>query len=343
MRCAGLLSRLAYNHLRSRHIDPLPLLEKSGLNVGAVSALDAPIPVGSQIKFLKLAAESLEDPLLGFRLVCKFDARQLGWLYYVSTSADTLGDALSRLARYSHLNNDGVQLAIERRKGLHVRITYSGIPRHADFYQIGAFSTAVIVLARHITGLSLAPVAVRVAHSLGRNRRELEKMLGCSIVDTAGVDEIQFPADASDAKVVSSDAFLHRLCVDACEEALSRLRRGRPSVISAVENLIAELLPNGKITHNAVAEKLGMSPRSLLRHLAAERSSFSALVGGVRLALAKQYLEANRLSVSETAWLLGYAEVSTFTRAFRRWTGSLPSAARKKRMSGRAARVREAV
>src|SRR4051794_11222828 len=66
MRCAGLLSRLAYNHLRSRHIDPLPLLEKSGLNVGAVSALDAPIPVGSQIKFLKLAAETLEDPLLGF-------------------------------------------------------------------------------------------------------------------------------------------------------------------------------------------------------------------------------------------------------------------------------------
>ena len=59
------------------------------------------IGVGNQIKFLNLAADELQDEFLGIRLAQGLDLRELGLLYYVQASSDTLGDALRRAARYS--------------------------------------------------------------------------------------------------------------------------------------------------------------------------------------------------------------------------------------------------
>jgi AraC-like DNA-binding protein len=95
-----------------------------------------------------------------------------------------------------------------------------------------------------------------------------------------------------------------------------------------VENAIAELLPHGQAAQSAVAKQIGMSQRTLARRLAEEGCSFSELLSKVRRALADRYLMNPSLSISEIAWLLGYAEVSTFTRAFQRWTGASPSATR---------------
>ena len=95
-----------------------------------------------------------------------------------------------------------------------------------------------------------------------------------------------------------------------------------------MENAIAELLPHGQAAQAEIAKHIGMSQRTLARRLAEEGSSFSELLSAVRRALANRYLMNPSLSISEIAWLLGYSEVSTFTRAFHRWTGASPSARR---------------
>jgi AraC-like DNA-binding protein len=95
-----------------------------------------------------------------------------------------------------------------------------------------------------------------------------------------------------------------------------------------VENAIAALLPHGQARQDLVAAELGMSPRTLARRLAAEGSSFAEILTQVRSALADRYLADRTLPISQIAWLLGYAEISAFTRAFQRWTGLVPSAAR---------------
>ena len=93
-------------------------------------------------------------------------------------------------------------------------------------------------------------------------------------------------------------------------------------------NAIAALLPHGQARHDVVATKLGMSPRTLARRLSAESSSFAAILDEMRSALAHRYLADPTLPISQIAWLVGYTEVGTFTRAFQRWTGLSPSAAR---------------
>jgi AraC-like DNA-binding protein len=88
------------------------------------------------------------------------------------------------------------------------------------------------------------------------------------------------------------------------------------------------LLPHAQGNVESVAHKLGISPRTLRRKLAAEGVTFAGIREDLRLALAKRYLTEQDLSISRIAWLLGYTEVSAFSHAFRRWTGRTPRADR---------------
>jgi AraC-like DNA-binding protein len=106
-----------------------------------------------------------------------------------------------------------------------------------------------------------------------------------------------------------------------------------------VENAIAVLLPHGQARLENVAQRLGVTPRTLRRKLGAEDATFAGLLEELRLALARHYLAEHQLSISRIAWLLGYTEVSAFSHAFRRWTGRTPRAdrGRKRRLPPRSA------
>ena len=67
-----------------------------------------------------------------------------------------------------------------------------------------------------------------------------------------------------------------------------------------------------------------MSQRTFERRLAAEGMTFSAVVRNLRATLAQRHLNDPSLSISQIAWLLGYHEVSAFSKAFKRWTGKAP-------------------
>lgn len=193
---------------------------------------------------------------------------------------------------------------------------------------LSSFLAVVIRMCRHLTGRSLTPTTVRTMHRIVGDKSPLERLLNSRVEDGADADEIEFPAASWDIPIVSSDPFLHRLCVQSCEEVLTR-RGSSPSALrTKVENTIAALLPLEQARHDLVAAKLGMSPRTLARRLSAEDLSFAGILTDMRSALAARYLANRALSISEIASLLGYAEVGTFTRAFQRWTGIAPSAAR---------------
>jgi AraC-like DNA-binding protein len=95
-----------------------------------------------------------------------------------------------------------------------------------------------------------------------------------------------------------------------------------------VENAIAPLLPHGTARVPEIARRLGMSPRTLARRLAEEGLTFSTVLEGLRMDLARHYLQDEDLPISKIAWLLGYGEVSAFTHAYKRWTNRTPREAR---------------
>jgi AraC-like DNA-binding protein len=327
-RCAGVFSRVAYRYATGRGIEVAPLLEQAGLTQEEIENRNARIGVVNQIKFVGLVATALGDELLGFHLVDDFDFREIGLLYYVAASAATLGAALGRVERYIKIQNDGVRFEVLKRKSIHLRFHYTGVVRYTDVHQIGCIIALMIRIGRRLTGSTLKPTQVRIMHHIHHGKSELEKFLDADVEDGARVDEIELPAASWDLPIVTADPYLHRLCVQSAEEALARRRSKQSTLKVQVENAIAALLPHGQARHDLVAAEVGMSQRTLTRRLAAEGSSFADLLKEVREALAKRYIADRTLPISQIAWLLGYAEVSGFTRAFQRWTGKVPSAAR---------------
>lgn len=87
-----------------------------------------------------------------------------------------------------------------------------------------------------------------------------------------------------------------------------------------------EGLVGGPPSLDDVARRLALSRRSLQRRLTAEGRSFRGEVDDVRKQQAAWLLEDSNLALSEVAWLLGFSDPRPFTRAFRRWHGTTPSA-----------------
>ena len=114
---SGGIARAAYVWAVKEHVPVEPLLRRANLSLQQAQNPDARIPVRDQIQFLNLVADELDEDFLGIRLAETIDLRQLGLLYYVAASSDTLGDALQRVARYSTILNEGVR--IKYRPGKH--------------------------------------------------------------------------------------------------------------------------------------------------------------------------------------------------------------------------------
>ncbi|MGB7703631.1 MAG: AraC family transcriptional regulator ligand-binding domain-containing protein, partial [Pseudolabrys sp.] len=131
-RCGGLLSRLAYECGRKEGADVEVFLQQAHLTPRQIKNKDIQLGVQNQIKFVDLVANATSDPLLGFRLAYSFDLREIGLLYYVLASADTLLGSLLRVARYSDVANEGVDLEVNKGNLLRVRLHYSGVARHSD-------------------------------------------------------------------------------------------------------------------------------------------------------------------------------------------------------------------
>jgi AraC-like DNA-binding protein len=140
-----------------------------------------------------------------------------------------------------------------------------------------------------------------------------------------------FPASISASPVVGADEYLNKLLLQYADEALGNRTSRRASFRSRVEDHIAQLLPHGKANSSEIALRLGMSRRTLARALSTEGAAFSTVLETLRHALAKRYLREKEIPISEIAWLLGYREVSSFTHAFVRWTGSTPKEFRNSR------------
>jgi len=323
----GTLSRLAYERAKAAGIDVTPLMVKAGVTRQQVEQEDVWLAAEGQVKLVELIADALQDDLLGFHLAHDVDLREIGLLYYVLNSSDLLGDAFRRGERYCSLINEGVRLRVREGKELALVVTYVGVERWSDRHQIEAWVTFLVRICRRITNRHLLPCRVSFIHRREGGCPEMDAFMGHDVTFGADADEVIFLGNAQQLPVLGADPYLNRLLIKFCEEARSH-RTVSSTFRVDVENAIAPLLPHGKARAPEIARRLGVSPRTLVRRLAAEGLTFSTVLDRLRADLARRYLQDGGLSISKIAWMLGYREVSAFTHAYKRWTGRTPREAR---------------
>jgi AraC-like DNA-binding protein len=325
---SGTMARLACAQTKMAGVALQPLLKSAGLTLHQIEEPHARLPVRNQIIFLNLVSEALKDDFLGFHLAQLPDLREIGLLYYVLASSETLIEALQRAARYSSLNNEGISLKCIDGMDVGMSFHYVGVSRHLDRHQIEFWVTALVRTCRQLTGRRLLPTRLQLIHLREQSGAKFAEFFGNDIEFGAVTDEIVFPQGDRNLRVVSADPYLNSLLIEYCEEALSHRPTVRGPFRSSVENAIVPLLPHGKARADEIARRLGVSQRTFARRLALEGVTFSDLLESLRSDLARRYFADPDLSISQIAWLLGYREVGAFSHAFKRWTGKTPRQAR---------------
>jgi AraC-like DNA-binding protein len=320
----GGLSRLAIARLKSAGVPVVPLLKRVGLTPEVIADPEERLSVRSQVALLDEAAIALKDDRLGFTLARDFDPRELGLLYYVMASSQTLGDALKRVARYSQITNEALVVRYREGNRLIINLSYSGVPRHSEKHQIEFCMFGVLRLCRMLTGQNLVPQHFSIAHYRSEGISEMARFVGTKVEFGTDKDEFALNLDARELPLIHSDNHLNDLLLKYCEAALADRRGDVSQLRTRVENAISSLLPHGRVLVDDVARGLGMSERTLARKLSDEGLNFTEILQQLRRDLAVRYLDDRKLHVSKIAWLLGFHEVSAFTHAFKRWTGKTP-------------------
>jgi AraC-like DNA-binding protein len=181
-------------------------------------------------------------------------------------------------------------------------------------------------MMRELTGVHLTPTHVRFVH-IRAQAEPLSQFFGCEIEFGAAADELIFPGSAASLPIVMADPYLNRLLLAYCDEALAQSLALPESFRCRVENAVVPLLPHGMASAAHIADRLGVSQRTLARGLASEGLTFTGVIRELRRALALRYLEEKNLTIAHIAWLLGYKRARAFSKAFEGWTGDTPEVA----------------
>jgi AraC-like DNA-binding protein len=327
----GIAARETLSYLDRRGIDPEPALIGAGISRRQLSQDDVGLPVGCQYRFLELAAAEANDQLLGLHVAAEMDLRSIGILFYLTGSAPTVSEALENLVRYSQTTNEALAVEISRRRDetiLAVRHVQEFDEPHRQFFELLAH-WFVRTLHKE-TNRDFTLSRVTFTHARNSDLKEVHHLLRCPVEFAQAVDSWILPQRVMDLPIVSGDSQLLKI-LSAHADDLLAARHSATGLQSMVANQLASLLPSGESRAAVVARQLGMSQRSLTRHLAEEGTNFGEILEQLRQRLAARYLADDRMSVQQIAWLLGYSEVGAFNHAYKRWTGTTPRQTRQPR------------
>jgi AraC-like DNA-binding protein len=312
-------------------LDTDALLARSGLDRALLADPDARIDAGRADAVWREAYALADDPALALHAAQQTPFGAFRVLDYLGASGGSLGEGLRRVAAYFPLVDPRAALAVEEEDGavaLAFRGTGTELPPPAQEYTLAILASRV----RHVA--PGAALAVRLAFPRPADAREHARVFGAEPVFGAAVAALVLPRADWNAPTCTGDPTLFA-ALDAHAHTL--LERASPQAGEAarVREALDSEPPGREPSLASVARHLGTSPRTLQRRLGAERTSFAALVDEVRRARAVAYLDSRDVSIAEVSWLLGFAEQSAFTRAFRRWTGEAPTAWRRRQWGGR--------
>lgn len=258
-----------------------------------------------------------------------FDPRDLGLWGYASLSAPSLGVALETLVELFPLHQQSSSMAIKTSPDGLARLEYRiEAPQIVERRQDAELSLGMFLnVIREAMGQSWAPEEVHFEHPKPQGWREHERAFAAPAFFSQPTNAIVFRPQILKRVMPAADPRL--MCaMKLCLERLSERRDVRFSITDRVRGAVRAKLPEGFPQIECVAAELRLPLSTIQRELHYDGLSYSTLVESTRRDLALSYVRQRQLSFSEIAFLVGYSELSAFSRAVRRWTGLSPRALR---------------
>ncbi|WP_433564906.1 AraC family transcriptional regulator [Nocardia sp. CA-151230] len=311
--------------------DAEELATACGLPLAALDTDDLLVPDHAVGAVLELAAHRLDCPDLGLRMASRQDLDMLGPLALAIRNATTLAAALDCTSRYLFVHARSLSLTMEPDPygdrgviALRYGVTAPGQPTPVQGTDLGlAFVHRTIQrLAEGRYGLRSVEVPYRPAAPI----QAYEEFFGAPVRIERPAALLRIPATLGNRQLSGGDENLHRMAM----AFLAQQSGGAATAITPrVRTTLQQLLGTTAPEIDAVARLLTLHPRTLQRRLAAEDTTFAAILDEVRRTEARRYLTTTDMPMSQVASLIGLSEQSVFTRCCQRWWGATPTAVRK--------------
>lgn len=299
------------------------ILERSGLPGWDCAAESGPVPYDSEVQFVRQACHALDDVTFGARAgISYLNANHVNG--YIGKYSRNLREAVENTSKFQRLLGPAMTYSLSG-PGNAARLEIAWKDRsYAKFHRHVEFMVFVgIARMRTLTKTQLFPLEVRFDHDVGLVKSSFEKIAGCPVIFGAEAIEITLPVSALDLPIPTYDPSLRAHLMEYGARLLREQKNNAPTLRSKIEGKLMERLPGKILSADEMATSLGLSTRSFARRLASEGLRYRDVVDQLRCDLAETFLR-DKMSLSEIAHALGYADQSAFSTAFKRWTGAPP-------------------
>jgi AraC-like DNA-binding protein len=300
------------------------LLDAANINHQLLESSDRLIPLSNYVYLLELSARVLEAPYFAMELARKQDINFLGPLSIMLYRALRVVDAIETISRYFKLTVSGVNVQITTVADTVSLKFQCDIPYVASSMQYQDYvlaSTANVIWKLVGRKFPFRGCYFTCTHEESQTRLDFyTAYFGCPIAFSE--DYLTLTADKKllDQPLLKHDPMLP-LSIELDAQRADNLRL-------KTHQLIRFFLSSGLADSTHIAQKLGYSRRTFQRELHRESTSFKEILEDVRRDQAKGYLLDTRYRLTEISLLLGYKNLGSFTRSFKRWYGFEPSKAR---------------
>jgi AraC-like DNA-binding protein len=306
------------------------LLARSGISEDALTDQDGRIPLSAYKALIDAAVAMTGDGALPIRysLGTRLDALSIVGL--IVHSSASMADSLVQLNRYSKLMVEvdvmggGERYDVLADEGEVWIVDNRPDPNAFPALTETAFARFIGEFRRSFPDTPFA-LAMEVTYPAPPHAAAYQELYRVPVTFGARRNALRIAPEWLTVEFEGTSRYVFGVFADKADALMSALEADR-SLRARIEARLLPDLHKGDISVAQVAADLGMSRQTLYRRLREEGTSFAEILDDLRRRMAADYLSARKISVNQTAYLVGFSEPSSFVRAFRRWTGKTPSA-----------------
>lgn len=302
---------------------PEDLIKQSGLDIALLDDLEQMISGEALARLFDLSAKALSCPSFCLLLSQRQSIAVLGPVGMIMRQSMTFHDAYRALEKYIHLRSEVGTFSLDVKKAVAIIKYTAHVPSEDHGRQLSDLSLGIgCSLIRLYIGKAWNPRAVYFQHQAPPDLSPYNMLFHAPISFQQEFNGLVFDANLLNSPIGTIEPEIQQFLGNYLD-GLDRSRK--QDFVHQVRMLIRDLLPKGSCSLKNVAKLMGLKERSLQRRLSNEAVTFQQVLDQVRQQVAKEFLDSPTSNLTNLAQVLGYADLSTFSKAFKRWFGVPPS------------------
>lgn len=316
--------RMLWRYLEAHKVDADALFKRCGLDPALIHESRSRYSYRQLCSAFVDAAAITQNDNIGLEFAKHYSPLDLNALGVTFLSSATLLDACQRLRRYEAIVNSSLAFSIaESPDSLDLMSVVPDVPDDAARIIEDARSSVLLDLCRKALDKSLDPVEVAFTYPEPKSTGDHFGVFRCPLKFSQPESKISFNIEDARRPFTAINRELALNGDQILEGMITELKQS--DIISQVKRAIIDELPSGSPSEEAIASRVFVSSRTLQRRLADEGTNFRTLTLEVRRQLAQKYIADKSMPLAEVSYMLGFSDTSSFSRAFKQWTGNSPA------------------